>query len=65
MLGVVEERVEAEVRLPAHRQLREGRTTVGAYAIAGAWGGYYTRFGGKIITSRAKWLATFVEEEEQ
>jgi glutathionylspermidine synthase len=39
--------------------LQSGRATVGAFAVAGKWGGYYTRFGGKIITSRAKWLATF------
>ncbi len=38
-----------------------GYATVGCYAVRGRWAGYYTRFGDKIITSRAKWLATFVE----
>lgn len=38
-----------------------GYATVGAFAAQGRWAGYYTRFGGKITTSRAKWLATFVE----
>ena len=42
---------------------RVGRVTVGGYVVAGKWAGYYTRFGDKIITNRAKWLATFVEEE--
>ncbi len=44
-------------------KLQPGRATVGAYAADGEWAGYYTRFGGKIITSRAKWLATFAEKE--
>jgi glutathionylspermidine synthase len=35
-----------------------GHATVGSYAVDGTWAGYYTRFGGKIITARAKWLAT-------
>ena len=35
-----------------------GHATVGSYAVDGKWAGYYTRFGGKIITARAKWLAT-------
>lgn len=39
----------------------DGRATVGAYAVGGRWAGFYTRVGGKIITSRAKWFATFGE----
>lgn len=39
----------------------EVRASVGSFAIDGRWGGFYTRVGGKVITSRAKWLATFVE----
>jgi glutathionylspermidine synthase len=38
-----------------------GYATIGCYAVGGEWAGYYTRLGGKIITSRAKWIATFVE----
>lgn len=41
-----------------------GFATVGCYVVAGQWAGYYTRFGGKIITSRSKWVATFVEPAE-
>jgi glutathionylspermidine synthase len=42
-------------------EMFDGRATVGAYAVAGRWAGFYTRVGGKIITSRAKWFATFGE----
>jgi hypothetical protein len=42
-------------------RLVEGRATVGCFAVDGRFAGFYTRFGGKIITSRAKWLATLVE----
>jgi glutathionylspermidine synthase len=38
-----------------------GYATVGSYAVNGSWAGYYTRFGGKIVTSRSKWMATFVD----
>jgi glutathionylspermidine synthase len=38
-----------------------GKATVGCFVVRGHWAGFYTRFGGKIITSRAKWLATFIE----
>ena len=41
--------------------LWRGQPTVGAFAVQGRAAGYYTRFGGKIITSRAKWMATLVE----
>jgi|SRR5581483_2001489 len=49
------------VRTSTGAERMRGRPTVGSYTIAGAWGGFYTRFGGKITTSRAKWLATFAE----
>jgi glutathionylspermidine synthase len=42
-----------------------GYPTVGAYAVNGRWAGYYSRFGGPIITSRAKWLATLVDVREE
>jgi glutathionylspermidine synthase len=42
-------------------EVMKGHATVGCYAVGGEWAGYYTRMGGKIITSHAKWLATFVE----
>ena len=38
-----------------------GRATIGAYALAGEFGGFYTRVGGKIITNQAKWFATYGE----
>lgn len=40
-----------------------GYATVGCFAVEGAWAGFYSRFGGKIITARAKWLATLVETD--
>lgn len=40
---------------------RSGHASVGCFAVDGRWAGYYTRFGGKVITSRAKCLATFVD----
>jgi glutathionylspermidine synthase len=43
------------------QQLMPGRATIGSFAVRGQWAGFYTRFGGKIVTSRAKWMATFVE----
>jgi glutathionylspermidine synthase len=38
-----------------------GYLTAGVYVVDGRAAGFYTRFGGKIITARSKWLATFVE----
>jgi glutathionylspermidine synthase len=35
-----------------------GHATVGPFTIDGAWGGYYTRFGPRVITNRSKWIAT-------
>lgn len=63
---VVQQRVrvaEQEAAVPTSRGMerRRGHATVGCYAVDGGGVGYYTRFGEKIITSRAKWLATFVE----
>ncbi|HEX5415191.1 MAG TPA: glutathionylspermidine synthase family protein [Chloroflexota bacterium] len=40
----------------------DGRATVGGYAVAGRCAGFYTRVGGKVITNRAKWFATFGEK---
>ena len=53
--------VEAAVPTSLGPEVRRGTATVGSFALSGTWGGYYSRFGGRIITSRAKWLATFVE----
>lgn len=44
-------------------ETRRGHLTVGSFAAGGKWAGYYSRFGGKIITARAKWLATLVERD--
>ncbi|MFN8522381.1 MAG: glutathionylspermidine synthase family protein [Chloroflexota bacterium] len=41
----------------------QGRATVGAFAVVGRFGGYYSRFGGRVITNRAKWMATYVEAD--
>ena len=53
--------LEAVVPTSAGPVLGRGYPTVGAYAVRERPAGFYTRFGGKIITARAKWLATFVE----
>jgi glutathionylspermidine synthase len=63
---VVQRRIEvapraAVVATSLGPRLVEGRATVGCFAVDGRFAGFYTRFGGKIITSRAKWLATLVE----
>lgn len=42
---------------------RAGYATVGCFAVDGRFGGCYTRFGEKIITSSSKWLATFAGVE--
>lgn len=65
---VVQERVrmepvEAVIPTSSGPRREAGFATVGCYAVNGRWAGFYTRFGGKIITSRAKWLATLVESE--
>ena len=38
-----------------------GHPTVGAFAVDGRFAGFYSRFGPRLITRRAKWLATLVE----
>lgn len=63
---VVQRRVavaEMDVAVPtaAGLQVRRGHATVGSFTVGGRWAGFYTRFGTKIITARAKWLATLVE----
>ncbi|MCC7370636.1 MAG: glutathionylspermidine synthase family protein [Chloroflexi bacterium] len=51
----------ATVQTSTGSEVREGHATVGAFAVNGEFGGYYTRFGEKIITSSSKWLGTFAE----
>lgn len=41
-------------------EAREVRASVGCFAVAGKWAGFYSRLGGKVITSQAKWVATFM-----
>lgn len=64
---VVQRRVsvaELDAAIPTSEGGRawRGHPTVGAFAVDGNWAGYYTRFGAKIITARAKWLATLVDK---
>ena len=63
---VAQQRIESgalEAAMPASSgfQIAKGFVTVGVYVIGGRAAGFYSRFGGKIITARSKWLATFVE----
>jgi glutathionylspermidine synthase len=63
---VVQRRVQvgqtaAVVQTSTGPELRDGRATIGSFAVDGEFGGYYTRYGDKIITASSKWLATFVE----
>jgi glutathionylspermidine synthase len=51
----------AVVQTSTGPELRHDRATVGGFAVDGEFGGYYTRYGDKIITSSSKWLATFTE----
>lgn len=44
------------------QEVDEVRASVGCFAVAGRWAGFYSRLGGKVITSQAKWVATFVEQ---
>jgi glutathionylspermidine synthase len=53
--------VRAAVQTSLGPVVREGFPTVGCFAVEGRFAGLYTRFGDKITTSRAKWLATFAE----
>jgi len=57
------EPVQAVVPTSSGPRRVAGFATVGCYAVNGRWAGFYTRFGGRIITSRAKWMATLVESE--
>lgn len=57
------EPVEAVVPTSSGSRRVAGFATVGCYAVNGRWAGFYTRFGGRITTSRAKWMATLVESE--
>jgi hypothetical protein len=54
--------IDAVVQTSAGPRSMHGYATVGSYVVRGHWAGFYSRFGGKITTSRAKWLATFVDE---
>jgi glutathionylspermidine synthase len=40
-----------------------GYATIGSFVVNGRWAGYYSRFGGMITTSQAKWVATLKEHE--
>jgi len=53
--------VEAAIPTSVGFQSRLGYATVGSYAVDGRFAGFYTRFGDKIVTARAKWMATFAE----
>ncbi len=44
------------------QEIHETRASVGCFAVDGRWAGFYSRLGGKVITSRAKYVATFVED---
>lgn len=54
------EELEAVVMTSVGPAVWRGHATVGSFAVGGRWAGYYTRFGPRIITARAKWLATLV-----
>ena len=41
--------------------VRTGAVTVGAYTAGPRFAGYYSRFGGRIINSRALWFATLTD----
>jgi glutathionylspermidine synthase len=54
---------EAVIPTSTGAHMAEGHATVGSFAVAGEWAGYYTRFGGRITNSQAKWLATLTWPE--
>jgi glutathionylspermidine synthase len=56
--------IEAAMPTALGCQPARGFVTVGVYVIDGRCAGFYSRFGGKIIDARAKWLATFVTPDE-
>lgn len=53
--------MEAAVPSSTGPERWQGHATVGPFTVDGRWGGYYTRFGPKVITNRSKWMATLVE----
>ncbi len=55
--------VQAVVQTSLGPVVREGFPTVGCFAVAGRFAGFYTRFGDKITTSRSKWLATYADAD--
>jgi glutathionylspermidine synthase len=58
------EPLTAVVQTSLGPRVEEGHATVGCFVVGGRLAGCYTRFGGKIVTSRSKWLATFVEADQ-
>lgn len=55
--------LEAAVPTPAGFERRQLYATAGSYVVDGQWAGFYTRLGDRIVTARAKWLATFVKRK--
>lgn len=53
--------IEAALPTSMGFELSPGFATVGSYVVDGHFSGFYTRVGEKIVTARAKWLATFVD----
>jgi glutathionylspermidine synthase len=53
--------VDAAVPTALGPTVWRGHPTVGAFTVDGRFGGFYTRFGPRLITVRSKWLATLVE----
>lgn len=51
----------AAVVTDRERGIRTGSVTVGAYTAGSRFAGYYSRFGGRIINSRALWFATLTD----
>ncbi|HEY8475560.1 MAG TPA: glutathionylspermidine synthase family protein [Chloroflexota bacterium] len=53
--------VTAAVQTPDGACRQRGGVTVGSFVVDGAWAGCYSRFGSRLITAQARWLATYVE----
>jgi hypothetical protein len=67
---VTQERIQAQqiegvIQGPVGSEPRSGTAVVGCYVTNGVWAGYYTRFGARIITSNASWIATLVEGQAE
>ena len=65
-LYVVQNRIDvapfaAAVVTDREAGVRTGSVTVGAYTAGPRFAGYYSRFGGRIINSRALWFATLTD----